>query len=400
MAAHSKIPPSSAYIWGDPDGCTGWADMAQLFPDNSDSPESMEGNAAHEIGETLIEAFAREEQLTWEDFEGKLSAQGLPYTHDMYLGAAMYAAHVCKHIKESGVVDTKHLGTETKVHAPNIHIESWGTTDAWLFNMRLPRPVLHIWDFKFGRVVVEHVGNRQGVNYAAGLFQKLGIDGHNDDDIDVHIHIVQPRAFHREGTTRTWKMRGSDLRGYFNQLRYGAEKSLNGTGELRAGKHCKYCQSRINCEAFLRRGPALYNETLKPVPVVMSPVQMGAMLTQVREAQDHFKALSKALEAQVEASFDNKVAVPGYQQVSTMSRRKWDVPVVDVKAGIALLDMMQGTNHLEKLVKEEELITPKQAMDLGIDEAVIKSYSSQRRTGAKIVPVDAKQISQIFNKGN
>jgi hypothetical protein len=53
---------------------------------------------------------------------------------------------------------------------------------------------------------------------------------------------------------------------------------------------------------------------------------------------------------------------------------------------------------LGKDLRKKEAITPKQAIKLGVDETVIKAYSTQPRTGVKIVPDNGNKAKQVFSQ--
>lgn len=191
---HSIIVPSSAGIWGPPDGCRGWPLMNQLFPELEDRVESAEGTASHDVGESLIGFAARGLTPKAEEYVGGQAKNGVVIDQDMYDGARLYADDVRAVMSRSSCFVPV---VEQRVHAPRIHSEAWGTPDCWLFDER--NGVLYLWDYKFGHLIVEAFENWQLLVYLCGILDQLDIDGYQDQRIRVEFRIVQPRAFHPKG---------------------------------------------------------------------------------------------------------------------------------------------------------------------------------------------------------
>ena len=385
---HSILPPSSAGIWGKPDGCTGWVAMTQQYPDLLDNVEAAEGEAAHEIGACLIDAHAHANtaQLNADRYVGTLHDNGEPYTQEMFDAAEIYADDVATVMRASSVFGGDNLGIEKQLTIPLIHEQSWGTPDCWLFDRK--NGELYIWDFKFGHLVVEAYENWQMMNYIAGLITLLQIDGVAEQHITVYIRVIQPRAFHHDGVVREWKTTLVNLRGYFNILRANAEKTLSDDAECRTGSHCKYCSARHVCTPALQMGMSMYEFVGKPTPVELSPQALGVQLMMINRAAEAVKLLQTGFNQQVESVIRSGKLVPGFRTVTGKGREKWDKPPSE----IIMLGEMLGHD----LRKTDALITPKQAVKLGIDEAVISSYSVTPSTGIKVVPDNDNKAKQVF----
>lgn len=386
--SHSIIPPSSAGIWGKPDGCTGWVLMAQCYPETEETPEAAEGTASHEIAAQLIQDSARGFNGTKADkFVGQSATNGVVFTEEMFDGAKEYADDVAMIMRERGVFGGDNLGIEQAIEAKKIHDLSYGTCDCFLYDKKTGE--LFIWDYKFGYEVVEAFENWQSINYAAGIFERLGIDGLADQVTTVRIRIAQPRAFHREGSIREWQVTGSDLRAHFNILHNNAHKSLGPDAECNTGPHCKHCPGRHACEAALTAGNRLYEAAAKPVPVELSNEALGVQLALVKRARKQLEYLESGFEEQVAGKIRAGALVPGWATEDTFGRDKWVKPFDEVVA--------MG-NMLGKDLRKKEAITPKQAVKLGVDEAVIMAYSTKPRTGLKIVSDNGNKAKQVFTK--
>ena len=385
--SHSIIPPSSAHIWGKPDGCTGWVLMNQCYPETESTIEAMEGEASHEIARILIEISARGSGLTFKDFEGKVHENGVMYTEEMFEGAKEYADDVAIVMRKSGVFAGPNLGIEKRLEMPQIHELEFGTCDCFLFNKKTNH--LYIWDYKFGYLIYEAFENWQIIDYYAGIYNLLGFDGHQDQNITVHIRVAQPRAFHRGGTIREWTVKGSDLRGHINILHENAAKSLGPDAECKSGPHCRYCPARHACESALSAGMGLYEVASKPVPVELSAAALGTQLTIVKRARKQLEYLESGFEEQVKGLIKSGKNVPGWGTEQTYGREKWGKPFEEV---IAMGDMLGND------LRRKEAITPNQARKLGIDDEMVKAYSTTPHAGLAIVPDNGNKVKQVFTQ--
>ena len=280
---HSILPPSSAEIWGPPEGCTGWVLMSQQYPETEDGEEALEGEASHEIATSLINSATRAPTLPGsENFVGKQATNGIIYTDEMYEGAREYANDVNKVMQERAIFGGLGFGTEQCLTMPQIHELSFGTPDQFIYDTI--NHELFIWDYKFGYIIYEAFENWQIINYIAGIVELLNLNGIDDQNITVHLRIVQPRAFHRDGSIRQWTVKLSNLRGYFNILHSNAHIALSNDSIIRSGKHCRFCSARHACPAALQAGMTLYETAIKPVPIELSPQALGVQLLIIQRA--------------------------------------------------------------------------------------------------------------------
>jgi len=301
----------------------------------------------------------------------------------MVEGAELYVMDILKVCNERGLLRALHI--EERLEMPAIHELSFGTPDCWAYDAKAHE--LFVWDYKFGFEIVEAYENWQSLDYLDGIVEKLGFKGIRDQDLKITIRIAQPRAPHRDGPIREWKTDGGTLRGYTNILHTNAEKSLGPDALCNTGPHCKNCSGRHACEAAITAGPRLFEAASAPVPVELSTPALATQLTLVTRAYRHLKALKIAYEAQVDGKVRAGEVVPGWTTEPTFGKEKW---VGDVLEVIAMGDAMG------KDLRKPTAVTPKQAIALGVDEAVIKAYSTQQRTGAKVVADNGTKAKQVF----
>lgn len=385
MGIHSIIAPSSAHIWGKEGGCTGYVLMAQLYPETEETPEAADGSASHWVGACTLGSYAQGVEFALcSDFIGEICTEnGVVITEEMADGAKVYVDDVLKICQERGLLGA--LQIEQRLEMPAIHELAFGTSDLWIYDPKAHE--LFAWDYKFGFETVEAYENWQTLMYLDGIVDKLGFKGIQDQDLKITLRIAQPRAFHRDGPVREWQTTGGALRGYTNILHANAHTALGPDAVCNTGSHCKNCSARTNCEAAITAGARLFEAASAPVPVIMTTAALATQATLVTRAYKHLKALKIGYESQIEGKVRAGEIVPGWTTEPTYGREKWDKPIEEV---IAMGEMMG--KDLRKL----EAITPKAAVKLGVDEAVIKAYSTQPRTGVKVTQDNGTKAKQVF----
>lgn len=379
MAEHSRIPPSSAHIWGSPDGCPGWVAANIAYPETEEGEEAREGTAAHELGESMIKT----RDIFFREFAvGTPASNGVVITDDIYESAVIYAKDVLASAAGAGMG----LMVENRVHAPHIHAESWGTPDTYLVDL----PRLIIWDFKHGHEKVDSFENWQAINYFHGIIHELQLSAQEIADLEVEIRIIQPRAYHRDGVVRVWKTYGPILEKLGEHLTRGAAQGLSENPPTRSGPYCKHCPGRHACSAALAGGVALYEASSHWLPAELSPQALGAQLTIVKRARKQLEYLETGYEAQVNSLVRSGTLVPGWSTETKVGKEKWDKPVAEV---IQLGDIL---GH--DLKKPPQAITPNAARKLGIDGSVITAYSLKPKVGIIVVPDNGDKAREIFEK--
>lgn len=383
---HSIVAPSSAYIWGPPGGCTGYVPLSQQFPEKEESQEAKEGTACHELSETLI-GLSQIDTVgpsVRDSLVGTSASNGIIFTDEMYDAAWLYADDVAREIAKAGGLRVE-WGIETKVLAPRVHAESFGTVDMHLFSPQVNE--LIIWDFKYGFGIVEAFENWQGINYAAGLFEKYQINGVTDQTLKVTIRIVQPRAHHKDGPIREWVTEGSDLRNYITQLSNNAHEALSDKAQVRTGSHCRYCEALHACPNALRAGMSLFEMVDKPTICELTPEAMGVQLSIVNRALKQLEYIQSSYQEQVKSTIKNGGNVTGWSVAPSFGRKKWAKPLDEV---FELGDLM-GVE-----LRKKEALTPTQAISKGLDALLIKEYSEVPENGLKLTEIDGAEASRVF----
>ena len=386
---HSIIPASSAYIWGKPKGCTGWALMSNQYPETEQPVDAMEGEASHEIAANLVTAGTNGgvNQPTRENTVDTLASNGILLTDEMFDCAEIYANHVISIMHKTRIYGGPEMGIETRVDSKLIHDLSFGTPDFWLFDRK--NYVLYLPDYKFGHDMVEVFEIWQLIVYACGILEKLKINGIGDQHVTVHFEIVQPRAFHRDGIIRKWIVNAADLRGYFNTLNNNAAEALGSNPVTRSGSHCKHCTARHACSAALQGGFSLYEVAKQPTPVELPPDALGVQLAIVKRAIKQLECIETGLSAHAEGLLRSGKLVQGWTMESSKGREEWVYPVNEI---ISLGDALNID-----LRKPDAVCTPKQARAKGLTNELVKQFSKSKQTGLTLTPDNGNKAKRLFN---
>ena len=366
-AAHSQLAPSSAYRW---QPCPGSVPLEARYPEEEETEEAAAGTASHHAG--------AEELLGRPVAVGDLAPNGVVLTEEMIEGASMWTTDVFTVCIATGT-PLDHLQVEQRVQMPRIHADAFGTPDTWLY---VPNAgTLYVWDYKFGHGVVEHVENWQLIAYVCGILDLLGIDGRNDQELWVDMRVVQPRAYHRDGRVRSWRVRASDLRGYFNKLAAAAAEAMGAHPHTLSGPHCLHCKAAAHCPTLKRATWAAADFVGGSAPESLDADSAAYELGLLEHIAVLVKARLQGREADVTARLKRGEVVADWCLEPTYGRQTWKEG--DEAQVIAVGDMC-GVN----LRKPEAAVTPLQAVKLaakkGVDASVIYEYSETPRTGVKL----------------
>lgn len=383
MGAHAFLPPSSAVRWS---RCALSASLEAAYPETEESPESMEGTAAHWTVQMLLQGTPAA--------LGMQAPNGVAVTEEMLEAAEVVREDI---VATLGPDFAQYLIIERRVHMPRIHPTlNWGTPDyrAWsrLNNGKL---CLNIWDFKYGFGVVEVFENEQLIDYTEGCLHEAQIDGLQDQEIVVNLVVVQPRAPHRQGPVRNWRVMASDLRPYINRLANAAGAACAPNPPATpTPEGCEHCRGRHACEALQKAAFKHVAKGQHHSPLDLTPHALGLELRALERGQALVEARISGLKAQAEMSIRQGNLVPFWSLDSVPGRLAWTRPVAEV---FAFGDMM-GLD----LRKEPDAITPTQAKAAAkrakLPEEMFAGFSERPSGAVKLAYDDGTKARLTFTK--
>lgn len=386
---HAIIAPSSLDLTVH---CQAWVKLARGLPPEPDTPETLEGNAA----DWVAKQYAAGNEVAYG------TAIPLPgdfkVDYDMIHGAKMWA-DVLGYGAVSG----------TPVVCERIHpTDCWGEPDGYQYlpieqTIRLP-------DYKYGFGVHDVFEHWQLIGYLAGILETLGLD---DMQTYVEFVIVQPRAHHKDGPVRRWKVLAYKLRGLINKAHDaamrawppGSAEAEAGTipmeaipvAEATTGPHCLHCPARGVCETYQHSSGKVVEFIGKARHVALDPDSVGVMLAIVQDAREFLKGLETSLEAQAEAYIRAGKRVPNFWMEPTSARLEW-LPNV-TEAELLAFGQMTGRSIYKPEPplngKNSRVVTPTQAIKAKIiDAAVMPEYAARQSGGMKLARVETSTAAR------
>jgi len=380
--ARLKAHDAARWAW-----CAASVVMQEMYPQTEKSESSLEGTATHHVSEQVLKNYPK---VLCHDFVDQIAPNGVVIDTAMCDAAEQYVMDVLKVCQADGLL--QQIQIEQLVQIPRIHAtENAAIPDCWVFNAQAR--VLDIWEFKYGHGVVEAFENWQMIDGVIGIIDQIG---HDDLHIQVNIRIVQPRAYHPDGTIRVWTVMASELRAYANQLHHQGALALAPNPPAKSGKHCKHCSAYFACQTANHAAMnAIDVGTAMSVEIIPAD-QLALHRNILKRAKAAIDERLNAVDAQIIAMFGQGQLVDGLALDNPIGALHWTKPEPEIK----ILGQMYGA----KLVKEK-LITPTQALALRspdkkklIDEDVINVYATRSKGKTKIVDSTTTRASSVFGK--
>lgn len=375
-AAHARLAPSSADRWV---GCPASPAMESQHPEDEESEASRDGTAAHWALEQLLAGVPPRGLLA------TAAPNGVPIRQDMIDGAMLLVDDIRPtQAAAAGIA----IRIEERVDAASlIHPDNWGTPDVYMVDRA--RRVLHVWDFKFGHRYVDAYQNWQLVDYAACIMESEGL-AHELGDWSYTFTICQPRNYSPEGPLRLWDAPGREVAHLVERLRIAAAAASAPAAQCRTGDHCRDCRAQWDCLANQRAGGASVDLAYRAQSTGMNAAELGLEGRVLRQALARLKARVDALDERILGLIRNGQTVPHHKLDWTKPREVWREGEA---ATVASIGDMLGVD-LRK--GDVPLVTPKQAIAAGIDETVIRAYSTTPAASPKLVQSDESDAARIF----
>lgn len=206
----------------------------------------------------------------------------------------------------------------------------------------------------------------------------------------VHLHIIQPRNYHRDGPCRRWTTTAASLRAYANIAAMASENALGPEPILKTGTECTYCPARHACPALKAATDVVCDEVQRAIPLDLPDSAAGNELSRLKRAETLLDARMSGLEAQVMAALNRGEHVPKWAIGWSEGRERWNKPHAEVAALGSLLGVA---------VEKPTLITPAQARKAGLPAEVVAQYSERPRGERKLIPDDGSKAREVFGGG-
>ena len=368
---HALFAPSGAH---QAVHCAGSVGLQKQFPQES-TDESRAGDAAHWVCSSTL----ANTNFTPAHFLGSRDPAGTMITDEMVEAANMYVNDIRALVTPQ---DLPFMRVEQAINCARIHpTDCWGTPDFAVMKGN----TLYIKDFKFGYGFVEEYENWQNITYAAGLLDHYGIDGFKDQHVFVDMAIIQPRYYHAS-PVRSWRVRASDLRGYFNKLAEAADKAVRGSTEYVSGPHCRHCTGRRACPAARQAAFNAIDVSTQAMAFDVTPASLGTELDMLNRGIKAMEYMRDALMEHADSLISDNIVVPGYAKQPSKGHARWKL---DCKELIAI---GQACGHE---LQEQKAISPFQAKQLGIDETFIERQT-ERPVSMKLKRVNENQVKKVF----
>lgn len=372
VAAHARLAPSAAGRWV---RCPGSVILSEAYPETEETQEAQEGTAAHWAATEL----AAGRMVA----EGQISPDGWVLDEDQIEGAELFVAHIPPSVRILAHIEKRLSMREGRGF---IHAYNWGTPDLWALDVACK--IVYLYDYKYGHGLVDVFECWQLIDYAAGVMNAAPIV---DDTWTFEFGIVQPRAFHRDGHVRRWRVSVAELRKYWFTLQTAAEEAMSPDPSLVPGEHCRHCPARHAC-------PALHNEVSQIAPRLERAVALelpdnalGFELRQLYHMQRLLNARVSGLEVEAEARIKSGKPIPWMALESKPGREKWTVDA----AMVLELGKAAGVD----LSKPPQPVTPRQARNAGVPDEMVKAFAKRGNTALKLSVINSREVRRIFIDG-
>ncbi len=335
MGAHARFSPSSGsrYL-----NCPPALLLEEQFEDEQ-SPYAVEGSAGHRMAEYLINKhLKRRDKRPVSDY----------YSDELLEAVDEYVAYVISQIEEAKrICNAPMFAVEQRVDLQEHVADCFGTADMVI----ITNNKIQIIDLKLGKgVTVDAERNVQLMIYGLGMLDMVGMLYEIET---VELTIVQPRIEHFS----TWEISSEELEIWGKEvLEPGAKNALEGTGEFKAGDHCRFCKARFQCKARAEEFLKLAQHEFKE-PELLTDEEMAEVLSKA-------DALKKWAEevyafAQNEAVTHHK-EWPGFKLVLGRTNRKYtdeqEVAEAAKKAGYTDIfkSTLIGITEMERLMGKKK----------------------------------------------
>jgi Protein of unknown function (DUF2800) len=380
-AGHALVAPSGLPLTKE---CAASLLLQFMAPPLPDTDEEAEGTAAHH--HAVQWAMGRQMPRGTKFMNG---GREWEVDMDMENGSRLFAYHCVKGFRGR---------YEDPVGMPTIHAQCHGTPDYWAAydEARMALDVatevrrvieVHVKDYKYGHRYVDPFENWQLLSYAIGVCIRLGL---TDPEVVIVLVIVQPRAYHRDGPVKEWRITLGDLFRWGDRIREQVELALAPNAPARVGNWCLDCKARHICNTLQTSAMAVAEFAGIGEAVDMPTDSIAVEARIMHDAMAILRARYEGLIAQLDALARRGQQIPGWMLEDGRSSLKWNAGV-----SVDTLRDLGAALGLD-LLKAPAPITPTQAKDLGLAEAVVDKYATRGPAGKTLKPITTTAARKLF----
>lgn len=368
VGLQTYLRPSGAATWSK---CAGYAALCAAlgteYVEETDNEVREDGTACHWLADQV-----------WNGSRpsvGSLSPNGREITEEMYAAVEEYHALLQSWEADATLEQTIRVSQAFPGVADGTP-DAWGATDT----------TLDVADLKYGYRPVEVWRNPQLIIYAWTLVTLLAATGTHVQQ--VRLHIVQPRAPHRDGTTRTWVTGINELGELAAQLSAAAAACYAPNPPCTPGPQCGNCPGAYGCRSLQAAAGRGMEVAYDATPFVLNEAQVGYELHRLMQAQAHIENRINGLSTQAESLVRKGRQVPGFGLTRKATRWRWRsdaIPYVQRLGELLGVDVMEDP-RLKSVPKLRDAFP--------VDVQAL--YAEKPEGELKLRPVDPNEAIKAF----
>jgi hypothetical protein len=203
-------------------------------------------------------------------------------------------------------------------------IEMWGLIRGRLDTHSSTGPVVRIFDFKYGHRIVEAEENYPMLCYGLGVVEQLPYE------VDIELHVYQPRPHHPDGPARVWRVHRTDIIGLAMWLYQRAADCFN-EPKGQPGTQCVDCPANRSCHALAATNYYQTSVIQDDRMTSHTAAELARKLQFLRLAKVLTDGALYAIEAEAEARMGRGEYIPGHVMSVNKGNRRFTVPMNQVQ---------------------------------------------------------------------
>lgn len=337
-------------------------DAPAWLDDYGDNTAREEGTAAHWLANE--NACGRYPKL------GTVAPNGVATTEEMQLGVDLYLAQL----------DVENGHFEEPMAIPLLGPDCGGTPDYWYYEYTTN--TLYVWDFKFGRRLVQAWVNYQLIAYALGVCTLLDLDPRN---VNFVFGIVQPRAAHRDGPVRSKMVSGIELMAPTGVILAAINEAKSEISPCVPNDHCKDCAGRARCPVTQDIANSFSFDFANDLTLPQAEDELRYLL----QIEKLLEGRISGLTAQVQHAAIGGARLSRFELARSKPHLQWKPEHIETVKSLAKLMKLE-------VETEPKLITPTQLAKKSPELAAL--YSHRPQGSVKLEPQDPAQWVEIFSR--